>query len=196
VSRTHVVALTDAIAPDLPDCCRDCVFWQTRTISADGARKRRWAAQLEDQHGAWGRVLFEGESLLGRLQYGPAAAFPRARVLPAGPPQPDGAIITCAYLTREDPAGTLERLVLEALADLKIRGFPTVDAFAGSGSDAGPDISRHTLLHGPTLERLGFRPVRERVPVVLMRLELRGLEESRQGQAAAVQLRPTPVTST
>lgn len=194
MSRTHVVALTDAISNDLPACCRDCVFWQTRSLSVDGARKRRWAAALEEHHGAWGRVLFEGDALLGRLQYGPSAAFPRARVLPAGPPPPDGAIITCAYLTPEDPVGTLERLLLEALADLKTRGYVTVDAFTG-GADDDLDTARHTLLHRATLERLGFRPVRGRGAVTLMRLELRSLDDSAQPAPAAVQRGPEPVAS-
>jgi hypothetical protein len=192
VSRTHVVALTDAIAPDLPECCRDCVFWQARTVASDAARKRRWATHLEERHGAWGRVLFDGDTFLGRLQYAPAAAFPRARVLPSGPPRPDGALITCAYLAPEDADGTLERLLLEALADLKGRGYATVDAFAIASDGESPDAAHHTLLHGGTLARLGFTPVRTHGAVMLMRLELRGLDRAPEPQRSALVLHPEP----
>lgn len=168
------------------------MFWQSRTVTSDAARKRRWATQVEDRHGAWGRVLFDGDELLGRLQYGPAAAFPRARVLPAGPPRHDGALVTCAYLAPEDATGTLERLLLEALADLKARGYATVDAFALAPSADPLDAPHHTLLDLVTLERLGFSAVRTRGRVALMRLELRTLDETSEPRLGTVVMSPEP----
>jgi hypothetical protein len=186
-SRTHVVALTGAIRPDLPSCCVDCVFWQTVRGTTDARRKGRWVRAFEDDNGAWGRALFDADTFLGLLQYGPASAFPRARALPAGPPDADGILLTCSYLTDADPIALLERLVLEALADAKTRAYSSVDAFAVDGDPVERLVGHHTLFSRPTLERMGFVAERTRGPVTLMRLRLRGLLEAEEpAQAVAV----------
>lgn len=186
----NVVALTGAIRNELPTCCTHCVFWQTLTSTTDVRRKDRWVRAFEDRHGAWGRALFDGDAFRGLLQYGPAAAFPRSRSLPAGPPDPDGVLLTCAYLSTGDPSGALERLLLEALADAKGRSFTSVDAFAiGDDDDPLVDddlIGHHTLFHRPALTRMGFRAERARGPITLMRLELRGLQDAAEPAQAAV----------
>ena len=185
-----MVALTGAIRNELPVCCTHCVFWQTLTSATDARRKDRWVREFEDRHGAWGRALFDGDTFLGLLQYGPASVFPRSRSLPAGPPTPDGVLLTCSYLTEGDPVGALERLLLEALADAKARSFTTVDAFA-VGDDHAPLADRqllghHTLFHRPALLRMGFQDERTRGQVTLMRLALRGLQDVDHPAHAAV----------
>ena len=193
----NVVALTGAIRHELPTCCTHCVFWQTLTSATDVRRKDRWVRAFEDRHGAWGRALFDADTFRGLLQYGPASAFPRSRSLPAGPPDPDGVLLTCSYLSAGDPAGALERLLLEALADVKTRSFTTVDAFA-VGDDETPLadddlIGHHTLFHRPALMRMGFREERTRGPVTLMRLELRGLQSAdKPAQATVIAPRAAP----
>lgn len=186
----NVVALTGAIRNELPTCCAHCVFWQTLTSTTDSNRKDLWIRAFEDRHGTWGRALFAGEAFLGLLQYGLASAFPRSRALPAGPPDPDGVLLTCSYLSEGDPAGALERLLLEALADVKARSFTTVDAFAVGDDDApladGQLIGHHTLFHRPALMRMGFRDERTRGPVTLMRLALRGLQDAEHPAQTAV----------
>lgn len=191
---TRVTALTGAERGALPGCCVDCIFWQTQrqTIGAD--QKARWVSGFEEEHGSWGRILLDGDEFLGMLQYGPAAAFPRARTLPAGPPRTDGALVTCTYLNDVDPGGALERLLLEALADLKARDVPTVDAFAIAHAP-GNEGGHHTLLDRALLERLGFASIRSRGPVSLMRLALGGVERARQPAQEALVSRPTPRTA-
>lgn len=174
---TRVIALTGAERCALPGCCIDCIFWQTQRATSGADTKTRWASAFEEEHGPWGRILLDGDEFLGMLQYGPAAAFPRARTLPAGPPSADGALVTCAFLTDADPCGALERLLLEALADLKSREVATVDAF-GIAHVPGNEAGHHTLLDLALLERLGFVPVRSRGPVSLMRLPLGGVERA------------------
>jgi hypothetical protein len=187
---TRVAALTGAERGGLPACCVDCTFWQSQKTVSSPLGKARWVAAFEDEHGAWGRILLDGDAFLGMLQYGPASAFPRARTLPTGPPNPDGALVTCAFVDDADPVGALERLLLEALADLKSRDVPSVDVFAttiGQGAEAG----HHTLLDRALLERLGFLPVRSRGEVTLMRLALGGIEPSRRTAPASASV-PTP----
>lgn len=177
-----------------PPCCTDCVFWQHRSRAVDPDLKRRWAAATEKTFGPWGCVLDEGGAFRGLIQYGPAAVFGRARTLPAGPPSRDAALITCAYVQGDDLSGTCERLLLEALADLKARGVAAAEAFAlGFPDDVDADArsrEHHTLFDRDQLERLGFQPVRAAGQVTLMRLPLGGLEPSLLPALAARLARP------
>jgi hypothetical protein len=192
---SHVMHLTAAGRHRLPDCCVDCVFWQTLRGTTDRERKERWARAAESLHGSWGRMLYDGSRFRGMVQYGPAGAFPRSQVLPAGPPDRRSALITCTFLIDEDPAGTCERLVLEALADLKAKRVPAVDAFALRYPDevglSDRFVGHHTLLDRTFLLRLGFSTVRAAGQVSLMRLELGGLVSASDRVRAAVgRLRP------
>lgn len=175
---TRVTALTGAERGTLPNCCVNCIFWQSQRAVSGAGPKARWVSEFEEEHGSWGRILLDGDEFLGMLQYGPAAAFPRARTLPAGPPHSGGALLTCAFLSNADPCGALERLLLEALADLKARDVPSVDAFA-TAHPPGMEAGHHTLFDRAILVRLGFAPMRTRGPVSLMRLALGGIERSR-----------------
>lgn len=173
---TRILAVTDAVAEQLPDCCGDCVFWQRTHTETRAATKRRWARVAERRFGPWGRVLHEQGAFRGMIQYGPRALFPRTRVMPAGPASSDAAVVTCVYLGDEDRAGTCERLFLEALADLQGRHVSAVEAFAINYPDDVPHADRfgahHTLFDRVFLERLGFDVVRSTGQVALMRLGL------------------------
>jgi hypothetical protein len=176
---TAVSAVTGATRRDLPPPCVSCVFWQHDRAVTDERRKEAWVEGFERRHGAFGRALHDATGFQGMIQYGPAGAFPRALGLPAGPPGRDGALITCTFLEATDPAGACERLVLEALADLKARGFPAVEAFAlryPEEVDARDRFTgHHTLFDRDFLEAFGFAPVRDDGQVALMRLALGGL---------------------
>jgi hypothetical protein len=176
---TAVSALTGASRGGLPRPCVSCVFWQHDRIVTDERRKEAWAEGFERRHGAFGRVLHDGARFQGMIQYGPAGAFPRALGLPAGPPGRDAALVTCTFLEGRDPAGACERLMLEALADLKARGFPAVETFSlRYPEEVDPRdrfLGHHTLFDRDFLEGLGFAPVRTHGQVALMRLTLGGL---------------------
>jgi hypothetical protein len=166
------------------------VFWQTLRGGSDEAERDRWAHRTERAFGPWGRVITHDDAVIALVQYGPASVFPRAQVLPAGPPSRDAALITCAYVGGDDPAGLVERLILEALADIKGRGVAAIEVFAMRYPDEVPPDERawlnHTLFDLAMLERLGFRPVRARGQVSLMRLELGTLVPRLAERARAV----------
>jgi len=197
---SRVLDLRLATRDAAPACCRDCVFWQQpRGPVSDAAVKERWARGMERRVGSWGRVLREGDAFRGLIQYGPARAFGRAATMPAGPPGRDAALITCAYLAGDDLAGACERLLLEALADLKARGVAAVEVFALHHPDEVPLAARfdvhHTLFDRTFLQRFGFWTVRSAGQVSLMRLELGGLERAPAGRLArlAARLHAAPV---
>lgn len=156
------------------------MFWQEPRAVTDARAKARWVRDTEQEFGAWGRVLDDGDQWRGMIQYGPSGAFARARTLPAGPPDRAAALITCAYLLGDDRVGTCERLLLEALADLKGRGLPAVEAFALRYPDEVPAPDRftahQTLFDRTFMERFGFMQVRAAGQVSLMRLDLGGLQ--------------------
>jgi hypothetical protein len=156
-----------------------CTFWQHDRVAADERRKAAWAEAADRRHGGFGRVMHEGAEFRGMVQYAPAELFPRALALPAGPPGRDAALVACSFLEGEDPEGVCERLLLEALADLKARGATAVEAFAlRYPEEVGPAdrfLGHHTLFDRDLLERLGFSPVRSTGQVSLMRIALGGL---------------------
>lgn len=176
---SQITSVTAATRSALPAPCVSCVFWQHDRLVSDERRKASWAESFGRRHGAFGRVLRDGPSFRGMVQFGPADAFPRALALPAGPPGRNAALITCTFLEGEDPEGSCERLLLEALADLKAREVVAVEAFALTYDDEVPAAERflghHTLFDHAFLEGLGFAAVRERGDVSLMRIELGGL---------------------
>ncbi len=176
---TAITSLTAATRADLPPPCVSCTFWQHDRVAADERRKAAWADTAQRRMGGFGRVMHEGASFRGMVQYGHADMFPRALALPAGPPGRDAALVTCSFIEGDDPDGACERLLLEALADLKARGLPAVEAFALRYPDEVPAAERHlghhTLFDRAMLERLGFAPVRTAGQVALMRIELGGL---------------------
>jgi hypothetical protein len=176
---SHITSVTAATRSALPAPCISCVFWQHDRLVSDERHKAAWAEGFGNRHGAFGRVLHDGSAFRGMVQFGPADAFPRALALPSGPPSRDAALITCTFLEGEDPEGSCERLLLEALADLKARDAVAVEAFALAYADdvstAERFLGHHTLFDRGFLEGLGFSAVRNRGDVALMRIELGGL---------------------
>jgi hypothetical protein len=187
---SRVAPLIGATRADLPPCCVDCVFWQNTRAVEDGRGKDRWSHMVERDFGAWGRMLFDKDEFRGMIQYGPAEAFARSRAVPSGPPSADAALLTCVFLDGDDLPGACERLVLEALADLKARDLAAVEAFAVHYPDEVSIHDRfaghHTLFDRTFLARFGFEPVRSVGQVSLMRLPLGGLERPAFGVLARV----------
>jgi ribosomal protein S18 acetylase RimI-like enzyme len=179
---SRIVPITSATRGQLPPPCVDCVFWQHDLQVSDERRKTAWIEAFERRHGAFARVIGTGDEFRGMIQYGPASAFPRAYALPAGPPDRDAALVTCVFIEGDDAPGTGERLLLEALADLKSRGARAVESFTLRYPESVPPEDRflghHTLLDRAFLEGLGFTVVRTRGQVSLMRLALGTLTPS------------------
>lgn len=200
---SRILPLTAATRHELPPPCVSCVFWQHDRVVTDERRKEAWSEGHSREHGAFGRVLSDADGFRGMIQYGPSAEFPRALALPAGPPDPRGALLTCVFLEGDDLVGTAERLVLEALADLKGRGLRAVEAFALGYPDDVPEedrfVGHHTLFDRDFLAGLGFARVRARGQVSLMRLELGGLQPATGAlarvMAALRPLAPSPDAS-
>jgi hypothetical protein len=184
-----LTGLTGATLRTAPSVCHSCMWWQSR--NGRSADKERWIERAEDEWGAWGTVYADGDGrVLGSMQYGPAALFPRAAELPGGPPSEDAVLVTCAYLVDQATPWVLQSLFLAAIGEAKDKGATALEAFSYRYPE-GQSIQRRFLLHRTVfphdfLSDFGFVTVRIAGRVELARLELGGLQPVAEGKRSAV----------
>jgi hypothetical protein len=187
--KTRVGGLTGATLERAPTVCHRCVWWQSS--GGREANKRRWIEQAESESGAWGAIYYDDDGrVLGSMQYGPAALFPRAWELPAGPPSEDAMLVTCAYLVDRASPWVLQSLFLAAIADARDRRARALEAFAyryPEGESAYERFAVHrTVFPHDFLSDFGFRSLRAAGRVELARLDLGGLQPVAEGKRARV----------
>jgi hypothetical protein len=189
VAAPRLAGLTGATLPSAPSVCHDCVWWQSR--SGRSADKSRWIEKTEQDWGAWGTVYSDGDGrVLGSMQYGPAALFPRAAELPAGPPSADSVLVTCAYVVNPATPWVLQSLFLAAIGDARDKGARALEAFAYRYPE-GQSMTERFLVHRTVFPRdflsdFGFLTARAAGRVELARLELGGLQPVVEGTRAKV----------
>ena len=144
------------------------------------ASKRKWIERAEDDWGAWGTVYADDDGrVLGSMQYGPSELFPRAERLPAGPPDEDAVLITCAYLVEGSAQWVMQSLFLAAIADVRDRGGRAIEAF-GYRYAEGESTEERFLIHrtvfpSDSSRTSGSAPCGASAELKLARLELGGL---------------------
>ena len=185
----ELTGLTRGTLRSAPTVCHACVWWQSRT--GKQVAKDKWMDRAEDEWGAWGTVYFdEADRVLGSMQYGPAALFPRAAELPAGPPSDDAVLVTCAYLVDTSSPWVMQSLFLAALGDARDKGAKALEAFAyryPEGESAYERFLVHkTIFPRDFLSDFGFLTVRAAGRVELVRLELGGLQPVVEGRRSRV----------
>jgi hypothetical protein len=182
-------SLTRGTLESGPSVCHDCVWWQSRGFRT--ADKEKWAERTEDQWGSWGTIYRENDGRpLGQIQYGPAALFPRATTLPAGPPSEDAVLVTCAYLVGDAAPWVLQSLFLAAIGEARDRKAGALETFAYRYPEGESPYERfrvhRTVFPRDFLADFGFQTVRTSGLVELARLELGGLQPVEQGTRARV----------
>jgi hypothetical protein len=186
---TRVAGLTGLTLETVPDVCHDCVWWQSRDRRE--VNKRRWIEKAEEEWGPWGTVYYDDDGrVLGSMQYGPAALFPRAAELPAGPPSDDAVLVTCAYLVDRSSPWVMQSLFLAAIGDAKDKGAKALETFGYRYPEGESSYERFvvhkTIFPRDFLSDFGFRTVRMSGQVDLVRLELGGLQPVVEGRRARV----------
>jgi hypothetical protein len=184
-----LAGLTGATLSTAPSVCHECVWWQSR--AGRTAEKRRWIEKAESDWGAWGCVYSDDDGrVLGSMQYGPAALFPRAFELPAGPPSDDSVLVTCAYLVDPSSPWVMQSLFLSAIGDARDKGAKALEAFAYRYPEGESSYERfqvhRTVFPRDFLSDFGFLTVRASGRVELARLELGGLQPVVEGKRAKV----------
>ena len=176
---TRVAGLTGATLRTAPAVCHDCVWWQSR--SGRDAEKERWIGRAEEDWGAWGTVYYDDDGrVLGSMQYGPAALFPRAAELPAGPASDDSVLVTCAYLVDPAKPWVMQSLFLAAIGDARQKHAQARETFAYRYPEGESTYERfhvhRTVFPRGFLSDFGFLTVRAAGRVELVRMELGGLD--------------------
>jgi hypothetical protein len=189
VSGPTVTGLTGVTLEDAPKVCQGCTWWQTR--SGRGVDKKKWIENAETEWGPWGTVYYDADRrLLGSMQCGPAALFPRASELPAGPPSDDAVLVTCVYLVDVSSPWVMQSLFLAAIGEARDKGAKALEAFAYRYRESESQYERFqvhkTIFPADFLGDLGFAPVRRAGLVELARLELGGLEPVTEGKREKV----------
>lgn len=182
----RLLPVTRATIAQAPPVCVDCVFWQSR--GRREAAKDRWAERVEEDWGPWGTLYHgDGDRLLGFIQYGPAAQFPRAEELPAGPPSEDSVLVTCAYLVDLSAPWVLQSLFLSVIGEARDRGVKAIETFGFRYPEGETSYERflvhRTVFPADFLADFGFYPVRWEADIALARLELGGLQPAAEGRA-------------
>jgi hypothetical protein len=186
---TRLAGLTGVTLQEAPMVCHRCVWWQSK-----GSRrvdKRRWIERAETDWGAWGAVYYDDDgSVIGSMQYGPSALFPRAWELPAGPPSEDAVLVTCAYLLDRASPWVMQSLFLAAIGDARDKRAKALETFAYRYPE-GESAHERFLVHRTVFPRdflsdFGFETVRTLGHVELVRLDLGGLQPVAEGSRAKV----------
>jgi len=189
MASPRVVALTGATTQATAAVCQSCIWWQTRGNREPD--KRKWIERAESEWGVWGSIYRDEDGrVLGSMQYGPAQLFPRANDLPAGPPSPDAALVTCAYLVSDSQPWVEQSLFLAAIGEARDKGARALEAFAYRYREGTPPAERF-LVHRTVFPRdfladFGFRTVRSVGRIELARLDFGGLQPVEEGKREKV----------
>jgi len=189
VSGPNVTGLTGLTLEDAPTVCQGCTWWQSR--SGRDVEKAKWIEKAETEWGPWGTVYYDSDGrVLGSMQYGPSALFPRAAELPAGPPSADAVLVTCAYLVEASSPWVIQSLFLAAIGDARDKDAKALETFAYRYREGESQYERFqvhkTIFPADFLGDLGFMPVRRAGLVELARLELGGLQRVVEGKREKV----------
>ncbi len=189
MSGPNVTGLTGLTLEDAPTVCQGCTWWQSR--SGRDVEKAKWIEKAETEWGPWGTVYYDSDGrVLGSMQYGPSALFPRAAELPAGPPSADAVLVTCAYLVEASSPWVIQSLFLAAIGDARDKDAKALETFAYRYREGESQYERFqvhkTIFPADFLGDLGFMPVRRAGLVELARLELGGLQPVVEGKREKV----------
>jgi hypothetical protein len=186
----RLAGLTGATLETAPTVCHGCVWWQSRA-GRNNVSKSRWIEKAEDEWGSWGSIYYDGDGrVLGSIQYGPSALFPRAAELPAGPASPDAVLVTCAYVVDTSSPWVMQSLFLSAIGEAKDKGAKALETFSYRYPEGESTYERFqvhkTVFPRDFLSDFGFRTVRSAGLVELVRLELGGLQPVMAGRRSRV----------
>ncbi|WP_019548112.1 GNAT family N-acetyltransferase [Streptomyces sulphureus] len=173
----QLVPLTLDNLHQLPERCRQCVFWELDPVGGEeavrcargAAEKEAWISTVLLEWGSCGRVVLVDGEPAGFFLYAPAAYVPRAAAFPTSPISADSVqLMTASLLPRFQGQGIGRVMVQTVAKDVLRRGFRAVEAF-GDGKWGRPAC----VLPAEYLLAVGFKTVRSHPRYPRMRLDLR-----------------------
>jgi hypothetical protein len=165
--------LDESTSGMLPATCRDCGWWQGYD---DGWPSEKagalWEESAGEQLGYWGKLALGDDELLGFIQFGPAALFARAADI-GGRDTSDSFLLACGDVTKPDISSLRKSLLVSALSEFKQLEIEHIDAFCSSREDTEDNCR---IFSRSFLSDCGFYPVKSAGDLVMMRLELGGMQ--------------------
>ena len=126
----------------IPAECQTALFWELPSAaSVEDARfqKEEWFSSTLLEWGGCGKLLIEGEAVLGFAQYAPVTLFGRVEEFPAGNVSDDAVYLGYCYLDANARGRGLGRRLVGAVArDIVERGYRAASrSVIASGTAAG-----------------------------------------------------------
>jgi hypothetical protein len=178
----RTVNLTLDTLNDLPDPCRQCVFWELDPVSAEracasgdpGLEKEAWISQTLLEWGSCGKLAYVDGMPAGFVMFAPPAYLPRSMAFPTSPVSADAALLTTARVVPPFAGGGLGRILVQAVArDLTKRGVKAIEAFGDSMPSEPTEEAKTCLAPTDFYLSVGFKTVRAHPRFPRLRLELR-----------------------
>ncbi len=162
---------------DLPDRCRNCVFWELDPVAAERAvavgdpalDKEAWLSSALLEWGSCGRVAYVDDVPAGYVVYAPPAFVPRSLAFPTSPVSADAVLLMSGHVVPEFRGGGLGRMLVQGAAkDLTRRGVRAIEAFGSA-----QDVPAVCVVPADFLLSVGFKTVRPHHRYPRLRLDLK-----------------------
>ncbi|GGJ82320.1 GNAT family N-acetyltransferase [Streptomyces camponoticapitis] len=173
----RLVPLTLDNLPDLPQRCRECVFWELDPVRGEAAvragrareEKEAWISAVLLEWGSCGRLAYVDDVPVGFVLYAPPAYVPRATAFPTSPVSPDAVQLMTGWIMPGYRGQGLGRVMVQTVAkDLLRREFKAIEAFGDARWEEPACV-----LPADHLLAVGFKTVRTHPTYPRMRLDLR-----------------------
>jgi len=152
--KVSIKDITEENIKEIPEPCRTCLYWenpafkQSRELSQTEkvkyeAEKATWFLKTLEEFGDCGKIIYVDSKSVGYTQYSTANRLPNIQEYGAkklGTAKESAVFISCLYICDESfrGKGLGERLLGKVVADLRKRGFKTVETFARKDSANNP----------------------------------------------------------
>jgi GNAT superfamily N-acetyltransferase len=132
---------------NIPSPCRYCLYWQTsdeydqkRLKPENETEKQEWVRKVIAEFGPSIQTSYLDGEPIGFVQYAPARFFPRTKEYVSEQPSEDAVFIACLYIVKKEARGNGfgSKMLEQLLADLRKRGYKTVETFARKSSAENP----------------------------------------------------------
>lgn len=150
----RTTALTLDTVGEFAGHSRNCTFWELDPTAVEGTdiadpglEKEAWLSALLLEWGSCGRMLWDGDKLLGHALYAPPAECPRSRLFPTSPVSADAVLLMSVDVYEQQAPWSLITPLMNAVTgDLVRRGVRAIEAFGYRESTPEPGFDPSMLL--------------------------------------------------
>ena len=108
ISKLRIENVTNKNFGEIPNPCRNCLYWQTTGEYSETMlkpetehQKKKWLNRVAKAFGNCIKLAHLNDAAIGFIQYAPAKFFPRTREYASGTPSDEAIFITCLYIVKK-----------------------------------------------------------------------------------------------